>query len=66
VADSTFRLGSWCLELFSNVDKLLPNPEHQKCYENILNRVLAISINLLNTERPKIGRPIIEFLSFWL
>ena len=28
VADSVFKVGQWCLEMFQNHEKMLPNPAH--------------------------------------
>lgn len=66
VAFSINRVGQWCLELFMHHDKMLPSLEHQQRYENILTRLLKVSIRLLDTQKPLIGRKIVEFLSFWL
>jgi len=48
-------------------DKLLADPSHQQHYEVIFARLLKHSIeSLLNTDKPKIGRPIVDFIQYWL
>ena len=63
---SVFRVGQWALELYQHQDKLLQSPQHLAAYHNIMQRLLATASNLLNTEKPKISRYQVEFLSFWL
>ena len=60
------RTGLWSLELFMNHEKMLTDQAHQQAYENLFTQLLQLAINLLNTDKPRIGRPIIEFLSHWL
>lgn len=50
------RLGLWSLELFQTPDKILTDPTHRAHYENIFLQLLKIGINILNTDRPKVGR----------
>ena len=60
------KVGQWCLELFQNHDKMLSDPAHHSHYEIIFTEIIKLAIDLLNTDKPKIGRHIIEFLSFWI
>lgn len=60
------RLGLWSLELFQNHDKVLTDPAQHAQYETIFAQLVQIAINLMNTDKPKIGRHIIEFVSHWL
>ena len=60
------KLGQWCLEIFKDMDKILPSQEHKQAFENIFMRTLKKGVDLLDTDKPKIGRPLIEFLTFWL
>ena len=49
-----------------NEDKVLPQKEHQKQYAHIFGRVLKLAVVLLSADKPKIGKPLLEFPSFWL
>jgi len=40
----------------------LPTVEHQQQYELIYTRVLKLIIDLLDTDKPKIGRNCLTFL----
>lgn len=66
VSESVMRIGLWSLELFQNHDKMLTNPAQHAQYETIFTQLVQIAINLMNTDKPKIGRHIIEFVSHWL
>lgn len=66
VSESVMRLGLWSLELFQNHDKVLTDPAQHAQYETIFTQLVQIAINLMNTDKPKIGRNIIEFVSHWL
>lgn len=65
LAEIVFKIGQWCLELYGHEDKLLTSPE-QMLYNSTLESMLAKAFDLLDQERPAIGRHIVEFLSFWL
>ena len=45
---------------------MLTDPAHHQQYEIIFSEIIKLAIDLLNTDKPKIGRHIIEFLSFWI
>jgi hypothetical protein len=45
---------------------MLPKPAHQQQYEIIFVDLIKLAIDLLNTDKPKIGRHMVEFLSFWI
>ncbi len=50
------KLGQWCIEIFTQNDEFLPTPEHRQQYFNIYEKTLIKSIDLLNTDKPKVGR----------
>ena len=66
MSDTVLKVGQWSLELFQHQDKFLLSPEHLQHYSSIFSRLLMVSIDLLDTDKPKISRNIVEFLSFWL
>ncbi|CDW81505.1 exportin-t [Stylonychia lemnae] len=66
VSEIVDKLGQWCLEIYQNQDKLLPSVQHQQQYEIIFSRCLKLALNLLDTDKPKIGRNCLTFINFWL
>ena len=67
VAETVNKLGQWCLELFPpKHQQLLPSPEHLQSFEMIFSRTILTALNLLDCDKPRIGKPVLQFLQQWL
>jgi hypothetical protein len=44
----------------------MPTEEHKLQYQYIYTKTIEKSLQLFDTDKPKVGRPLIEFLTFWL
>jgi hypothetical protein len=66
VATSVWGLGQWSLQLYQHHTKILQTSEHQIAYEKIFDYILTRAIDLLDCDKPKIGRPLLQFLTHWI
>jgi hypothetical protein len=64
MAGSLNRLGQWALELHGSVNVLLNNNQNLvQAYDHIFQRVINRSLQLLNTNKPRIALPLLEFFA---
>ena len=67
IAGSLNRLGVWALELKGHANELLGgNQAAVTAYEQIFSKIIELSIQRLDTSRPRIGLPIAEMLTQYL
>ena len=67
IAGSLNRLGVWALELKGHAFELLGgNQAAVAAYEQIFSKIIELSIQRLDTSRPRIGLPIAEMLTQYL
>ena len=67
VSTAVCKVGKWCLQLYFNEDKLLPDqPELQQYYTNVQDFLVSKGIELLNTDKLEICWPMIDFLTPWI
>ena len=66
VANSIFGVGQWSLQLYLNHTKILQSPDDQQAYVTIQEFLLSKAIDLLDSDKPKIGRPLVQFLLHWV
>ena len=66
MAGSINRLGQWALELHGNKMTILANKGLVEAYEQIYQRIINRALTLVNTNKPRIALPLLEFFGQFL
>lgn len=63
MAGALNRLGSWCLEHHGNVENILgaQNQDAILAFQQIFSRTIDKALSLLDTDRPRVALPLLEF-----
>ena len=66
MSTSLNKLGIWCLELSGNVNNILNDPTLAATFEQIYERIMSRALDLLNTNRPRIANPLLDFFNKYM
>lgn len=66
MSTSLNKLGIWCLELSGNVNNILNDATLAATFEQIYERIITRSLDLLNTNRPRIANPLLDFFNKYM
>ena len=66
MTDSMFKIGQWCLSLYQSHGKQLQTPEQCKQFEQLLEFLLVKGFDLIDCDKPQIGRPLLQFYTHWV
>ena len=66
MANSIWGVGQWTLSFYGHHLEILKQPSLHQPYENICEVILGKAIDMLDCDNPKVGRPLLQYLTNWI